>query len=160
MLQIEEEKNQVNKEEGNVQEGHHKHHHHKHHHKHHKKEETSEPSKDEITKSQNLPSNEITDILSGTSVKVIEVQSIADKSKDEDISEKDETEVNNEDVDKNVKDVGSKLTEETDDGKCEVEKILSMEKILVKELEKLSASKITWQTSPDKKFKLCIFYVR
>ena len=98
--------------------------------------------------------------MSGTSVKVIEVQSIADKNKDEDISEQDETEVKNKDVHEKVTDVGSKATEETDDGKCNVEEILSMEKILVKELEKMSASKITWQTSPDKKFKLCIFYVR
>ena len=71
---------------------------------------------------------------------MIEVQSIADKN--EDISEQDESEVKNEDVHKNVTDVGSKATEETDDGKGNVEEILSMEKILVKELEKMSASKI------------------
>ena len=117
LLQKEEEKNQEKKEpETDSSNKHHKHHHHKHHHKHHKKDET-EPSKDEITKSENLPSN-ITDILSGTSVKVIEVQSIADKN--EDISEQDESEVKNEDVHKNVTDVGSKATEETDDGKGNV----------------------------------------
>ena len=42
----------------------------------------------------------------------------------------------------------------------DVDDVLSLEKILSTELKNVSASFVTWQTSPDKKYKLCIFYVR
>ena len=77
-------------------------------------------------------------IGSTTSVKMIEVQSIVDKS-----AEKTE----------------EKIIEEVTNVEDKVENILSLEKILVKELQNISASRVTWQTSPDKKFKLCIFFV-
>ena len=42
----------------------------------------------------------------------------------------------------------------------DIDDVLSLEKILSTELKNVSASFVTWQTSPDKKYKLCIFYVR
>ena len=42
----------------------------------------------------------------------------------------------------------------------DVDDVLSLEKILSTELKNVSASFVTWQSSPDKKYKLCIFYVR
>ena len=50
--------------------------------------------------------------------------------------------------------------EEDVDDDNDVDDVLSLEKILSTELKNVSASFVTWQTSPDKKYKLCIFYVR
>ena len=50
--------------------------------------------------------------------------------------------------------------EDVDDDDDDVDDVLSLEKILSTELKNVSASFVTWQTSPDKKYKLCIFYVR
>ena len=99
-------------------------------------------------------------MISTTSAKVIEVQSITDDNlKDDKLSAvdnlenapKDETKAQETPAAESAEDPGPDIA---------VEDILSLEKILIKELANISTSKLSWQTSPDKKSKLCIFFVR
>ena len=94
-------------------------------------------------------------MISTTSAKVIEVQSITDDNlKDDKLSAVDNLE--------NAPKDETKAQESAEDPGADiaVEDILSLEKILIKELANISTSKLSWQTSPDKKSKLCIFFVR
>ena len=68
-------------------------------------------------------------------------------------------------LEKIVNELKSDTSEKTDVTAVEHEEpvedeVLSLEKILSTELANFSATNVTWQTSPDKKYKLCIFYVR
>ena len=155
---LREEESKQNKENELKQQHHeHKksHHHHKKHHHHNKKDD--EPAH---TGSNNHDHGDISDVMSTTSAKVIEVQSITDDNlKDDKLSAVDNLENAPKDETK-AQDAPAAGSAEDPGADIAVEDILSLEKILIKELANISTSKLSWQTSPDKKSKLCIFFVR